>query len=134
MGHTVIFQPSGRRGTVEDGINLLEAARQLGVDIESPCGEARVCGKCKVRVEEGDFEKFGIVSKVENLSPLMEEERDELEAAELANNYRLACCATVNGNVLIFVPEESRGAQQVILETGRERDIKVDPIVKNYYI
>ena len=134
MGHTVIFQPSGRRGTVEDGINLLEAARQLGVDIESPCGAARICGKCKVRVEEGDFEKFGIVSKAENLSPHMEEERDELEAGELANNYRLACCATVNGNVLIFVPEESRGAQQVILETGREREIKVDPIVKNYYI
>ncbi len=134
MGHTVIFQPSGRRGTVDDGVNLLDAARQLGVDIESPCGAARICGKCKVRVEEGFFEKFGIESKTENLSPVMEEEKDELEQKELENNYRLACCATVKGNILIFVPEESRGAQQVILETGRERDISVDPIVKNYYI
>lgn len=134
MGHTVIFQPSGRRGTVEDGVNLLEAARQLGVDIESPCGGARVCGKCKVRVEEGDFEKFGIISKASNLSALMEEEREELEKGEIEKNYRLACCTAVEGDVLIFVPEESRGAQQVILETGRERDISVDPIVKNYYI
>ncbi len=134
MGHTVIFQPSGRRGTVEDGVNLLEAARQLGVDIESPCGGARVCGKCKVRVEEGDFEKFGIISKASNLSALMEEEREELEKGEVEKNYRLACCTSVQGDVLIFVPEESRGAQQVILETGRERDISVDPIVKNYYI
>ncbi len=134
MGHTVIFQPSGRRGIVDDSTNLLEAARQLGVDIESPCGGARVCGKCKVRVEEGDFEKFGIVSKAGNLSPVMEEEKDELETGEIEKNYRLACCTTVEGDVLIFVPEESRGAQQVILETGRERDITVDPIVKNYYI
>lgn len=134
MEYTVIFQPSGRRGTVKAGENLLEAARQLGVDIESPCGAARVCGKCKVQVQEGFFEKFGIESKISNLSPLMEEEKDELEAEELEKNYRLACCATVEGNVLIFVPEESRGAQQVILETGRERDISVDPVVKNYYI
>lgn len=134
MGHTVIFQPSGRRGTVEAGTNLLEAARQLGVDIESPCGAARICGKCKVQVEEGYFEKFGIESKMSNLSPLMEEEKDELEPEELQKNYRLACCATVEGSVLLFVPEESRGAQQVILETGRERDIRVHPVVKNYYI
>ncbi|HAP31620.1 MAG TPA: ferredoxin [Firmicutes bacterium] len=134
MGHTVIFQPSGRRGTVESGTDLLDASRQLGVDIESPCGAARVCGKCKVQVEEGFFEKFGIESKMSNLSPLMEEEKDELEPEELQKNYRLACCATVQGNVLVFVPEESRGAQQVILETGRERDISVHPVVKNYYI
>ncbi len=134
MEHKVIFQPSGRRGTVEDGVTLLNAARQLGVDIESPCGAAGVCGKCKVRVEEGYFEKFGFESKAGNLSPLMAEERNELEEGELAENYRLACCATVGGNLLIFIPEESRSAQQVILETGRKRDISVDPIVKNYYI
>ena len=134
MEHTVIFQPSGRRGTVKDNVTLLDAARQLGVDIESPCGAARVCGKCKVRVEEGVFEKFGIVSKAVNLSLVIEEERDQLGKDELKNNFRLACCTKVHGDVLIFVPEVSRGAQQVILETGRTRDISVDPIVKNYYI
>ena len=32
--HKVIFQPSGRRGEVEEGKTLLEAAQSLGVDIE----------------------------------------------------------------------------------------------------
>ncbi|UCF85072.1 MAG: 2Fe-2S iron-sulfur cluster binding domain-containing protein, partial [Desulfobacteraceae bacterium] len=58
----VIFQPSGRRGAVPKGITVIEASRLLGVDIEALCGEKKVCGKCKVRVEEGRFEKFGIES------------------------------------------------------------------------
>ena len=31
----IIFQPSGRRGEVEKGINIIEASRRLGVDIEA---------------------------------------------------------------------------------------------------
>lgn len=131
---TVIFQPSGRRGKVDTGKTLLQAAQELGVDIEAPCGAAKVCGKCKVKIEEGFFEKFGIESNMSNLSPVIEEERDQLEKSELEDNYRLACCTTIKGDVLVFIPEESRGAQQIILEAGRERNYSVDPAVKNYYV
>lgn len=132
MEHTVIFQPSGRRGTVKEGLSLLEAARELGVDIEAPCGGARVCGKCKVKIEEGFFEKFGIESRAGHLSPLLEEEKDFLTAKELADNYRLGCCAYLQGDVLLFVPEESRGAKQVIRKAVRERPFELDPAVKTY--
>lgn len=134
MEHTVIFQPSGRRGSVAEGKTLLEAARELGVDIEAPCGGARVCGKCKIKVEEGVFQKAAIDSRVTHLSPLMEEEKAFLKAQELADNYRLCCCAGVRGDVLVFVPEESRGAKQVILETGRERIFELNPAARNYYL
>lgn len=134
MGHTVIFQPSGRRGEVEDGVTLLDAARELGVEIEALCGSARVCGKCKVKIEEGFFEKFGIESKMEHLSKVLEEEKDFFDEEELADNYRLSCCAAVHGNVLVFVPEESRGAKQVILELGRERAFDLNPVISYYYI
>lgn len=134
MQHQVIFQPSGRRGMVEHGITLLEAARELGVDIENLCGGAKVCGKCKVKIEEGFFEKFGIESRMEHLSPLQEEERDCLTEAEMADNYRLACCCEVLGDVLVFVPEESRGARQVVLETGKERKFNLNPAVRKYYV
>ncbi|MGB9803605.1 ASKHA domain-containing protein [Desulfofundulus sp.] len=134
MQHQVIFQPSGRRGMVERGITLLEAARELGVDIENLCGGAKVCGKCKIKIEEGFFEKFGIDSSMEHLSPLQEEERDCLTEAELADNYRLACCCEVLGDVLVFVPEESRGAKQVVLETGKERKFNLNPAVRKYYV
>ena len=70
----VIFQPSGRRGEIPKGISLIEAARLLGVDIETLCGEKRVCGKCKVRVEEGYFQKFNIRSSKSHVSPWQEEE------------------------------------------------------------
>lgn len=134
MEYMVIFQPSGRRGKVQEGVNLLEASRQLGVDIESTCGEAQTCGKCKVKIEDGFFEKFGIESKMAHLSPLSEAERKKLKADELADNYRLACSARVYGDVLVFVPEESRGAKQVILETGKERNFTLDPAVRKYYV
>jgi uncharacterized 2Fe-2S/4Fe-4S cluster protein (DUF4445 family) len=70
----VIFQPSGRRGEVSKGITLIEASRLLGVDIEALCGEKKVCGKCVVRIEEGHFEKFGVVSSMSHVSPWQEEE------------------------------------------------------------
>ena len=35
MQHTIIFQPSGRRGLVEEGTTILEASRKIGVDIEA---------------------------------------------------------------------------------------------------
>ncbi|MQL52731.1 DUF4445 domain-containing protein, partial [Desulfofundulus thermobenzoicus] len=134
MQHQVIFQPSGRRGKVEHGLTLLEAARELGVDIESVCGGVKVCGKCKVKIEEGFFEKFGIESYMSHLSALQEEEKEFLTEGEIADNYRLACCCEVLGDVLVFVPEESRGAKQVVLETGKERHFKLDPAVRKYYV
>lgn len=134
MEYTVIFQPSGRRGAVDDEATILDAARDLGVDIESPCGGAGVCGKCKVRVEEGNFQKFGIVSRIDHVSPATGEEREILGEKEIDQGFRLACRATVKGDILVFVPAESRAGKQIILETGREREIPIDPVVKNYYL
>ncbi len=58
----VIFQPIGRQGDIATGTTLLEAARRLGVEIESICGGHQTCRKCKIFVEEGDFAKFGVKS------------------------------------------------------------------------
>ena len=134
MEHNVIFQPSGRRGKVESGSTLLEASRELGVDIEAICGSARVCGKCKVKIETGYFEKFNIDSRVDHLSPVSDEEKDFFTQEEIDDNYRLACSAEVSGDVLVFVPEESRGAKQVVLETGKERVYRFKPAVKQLYV
>jgi uncharacterized 2Fe-2S/4Fe-4S cluster protein (DUF4445 family) len=74
--HQVILQPSGRRGHVEDGVSLRAAARELGVEIESICAENATCGKCKVLVEEGNFERYGITSSREHLSPVTSDEAE----------------------------------------------------------
>lgn len=134
MEYNIIFQPSGRRGKVAAGKTLLTASHELGVDIEAPCGAHKVCGKCKVKIETGFFEKFGIDSQMEHLSPLSEEEKKILKEDELANNYRLACATEIKGDVLVFVPEESRKADQVVLDTGKERVFTLNPALKNYYV
>ena len=130
----VIFQPSGRRGEVPKGINLIEASRRLGVEIESPCGEKKVCGKCKVRIEEGFFEKYGIESSRSHLSPWQEEEEKFFNAKEKDQGYRLACVAKVEGDVLVFVPEEARAGKQVVSKAARDIHIDLNPAVKTYYV
>lgn len=130
----VIFQPSGRRGEVEKGLSLIEASRQLGVDIEALCGEKRVCGKCKVRIEEGAFEKFGIVSRRTNVSVWQEEEGKFITPSQRQEGYRLGCCCKVEGDLLVFVPEESRAGKQVVSKAARDIPITWDPAVKVYYV
>jgi uncharacterized 2Fe-2S/4Fe-4S cluster protein (DUF4445 family) len=131
---TVIFQPSGRRGEVPKGISLIEASRLLGVDIETLCGEKRVCGKCRVRIEEGYFEKYGLHSGMSHVSPWQEEEEKFIDAEGKNNGYRLGCVATVDGDVLVFVPEESRAGKQVVSKAARDIHIDHDPAVKTYYV
>ena len=68
----VIFHPSGRKGEVFGRKTILEASRELGVEIESICGGEKTCGKCKVKLEEGFSERYGIESCPEHLSSFTE--------------------------------------------------------------
>jgi uncharacterized 2Fe-2S/4Fe-4S cluster protein (DUF4445 family) len=140
--HTVILQPSGRRGQVDEGTSIRAAARELGVDIESICAENATCGKCMVLIEEGRFEKYNIDSKRENLSPVGTEERAYLtrrpkllkDKGWEIGQVRLSCQCKVLGDVLINVPEESRGNKQIVRKSARERAIEIKPSVRKYYV
>jgi uncharacterized 2Fe-2S/4Fe-4S cluster protein (DUF4445 family) len=130
----LIFQPSGRRGEVVKGITLIEASRKLGVDIEALCGEKKVCGKCKVRIEQGYFEKYGIESKLSNVSPWQEEEEKFVNPKERELGFRLGCVTKVEGDLLVFVPEESRAGKQIVSKAARDIPINHNPAVKLYYV
>ncbi len=140
--HQVILQPSGRRGQFASGTSLRAAARSLGVDIESICAENATCGKCKVIVEEGKFERYGITSSRENLSPPAFEEteyfsnRPKLLAAYglQMGQIRLACQAKIQGDVLISIPEESQGNKQIVRKSARVRHIDIKPSVRIYLV
>jgi uncharacterized 2Fe-2S/4Fe-4S cluster protein (DUF4445 family) len=130
----VIFQPSGRRGEVEEGKTIIEASQELGVKVESICGGERSCGKCKVKLEEGFFERYGIKSNPEHLSPFTEEEGKFINEIEKKEGYRLACAAQIKGNVLIFVPEESRSEGQVVRKEATDRPIELKPSISLHYV
>lgn len=131
--HKVIFQPSGSRGEVEDGKPLLDAAQQLGVDLEAICGGKGTCGKCKVRVEEGYFEKDNIDSRMAHLSPFSEAE-EKFVKPEDGPNTRLACSTRLHGDVKIFVPEKSRAGKQIVRKAAKEITIALDPAVRKYFV
>jgi uncharacterized 2Fe-2S/4Fe-4S cluster protein (DUF4445 family) len=129
----LVLMPSGRRGRVEAGANLLEAARGLGAEIESICGGRQTCGKCQVVVETGHFAKHGIESSEAHLSPAGEVERQYCEAHGIRGR-RLSCAAQVTGDVLISVPEESQAHKQIIAKAATDRTIRVDPAVRQVYV
>lgn len=131
--HRVIFQPAGRRGEVEEGKTLLESAQSLGVDIEALCGSKKVCGKCKVRIEEGYFEKDNIESGMSHLSPIAEDEKKHIKPED-GPGIRLACTAEVYGDVKVFVPERSRAGKQVVRKAAKELSIPLDPAVRKYNV
>ena len=118
----VIFQPSGARGEVLEGKNILEASRELGAEVESICGGKRVCGKCRVKLVDG------------RLSPFTDEESKFITELEKAAGYRLGCAAQIEGDVLIFIPEESRAGKQVIRKAATQRAIQLKPAIQLYYV
>jgi uncharacterized 2Fe-2S/4Fe-4S cluster protein (DUF4445 family) len=140
--HTVILQPSGRRGQVDEGKSIREAARELGVEIESICAENATCGKCIVLVEEGRFERYDIESKRENLSPVEASEQTYFDRRPNllkskgweVGRVRLSCQCKVLGDVLINVPEESRGNKQIVRKSARQRTIEIKPSIRKYLV
>jgi uncharacterized 2Fe-2S/4Fe-4S cluster protein (DUF4445 family) len=132
--HTIIFQPSGLRGKVSDGTTILNAARQFGVDLESLCGGKGTCGKCKIRIEEGYFDKYGIQSSVKSVVTLQERNAKFITKRQAKQNYLLACQTRIHGDVVVFVPEESRKGRQVVRKEATIRKIKLNPAIKKYHI
>jgi uncharacterized 2Fe-2S/4Fe-4S cluster protein (DUF4445 family) len=140
--HNIILQPSGSRGQVEEGISIRSAARDLGVEIESICAENATCGKCMVLIEEGRFEKYNIDSRRENVSPVTNEEaayfarRPKLlkDKGWEVGQVRLSCQCKILGDVLINVPEESRGNKQIVRKSATQREIEIKPAIRKYLV
>jgi len=128
----VIFEPSGRRGNVSAGRTIIEAAQDLGADIQNICGSQAQCGKCKVRIIEGVPGKQGNSSPTKNLSPVEESEKSHLSEEQLADGWRLACQARILGDVVVMVPDESRADRQVISKDPGNRKIELNPAIKQY--
>lgn len=113
------FQPLGRKTKPEKGKTLLELARDAGVAIESICGSAGKCGKCRVVVRSGTA----------CISPPSEGETKVLGEKAVRTGMRLACQAKLQceGAMVVEVPEESRRGHHRLLEAGEERATGLHP-------
>lgn len=90
MKHTIEFQPDNIIVQAEEGENLLSAAAAAGVYIHAYCGGDGVCGKCKVRIDEGEV--------YADKTTLKQEDWDK--------GLRLACQAKVKSDLKITIPEK----------------------------
>ena len=72
------------------GDNLLELARRANVAIDAPCSGNGSCGKCRVKLVEGDVESF----------PSRHITSEEYDAG-----WRLSCNSKVIGDCTVFVPD-----------------------------
>src|SRR5258707_1204778 len=130
----VVFTPSGKRGNFPVGTPLLQAARSLGVDIDSVCGGRGLCGRCQVLVAEGEFAKHGVSSSSASLSPFSEPEKRYSRRAPLAEGRRLSCSARVEADVVIDVPATSQVHRQVVRKEADAHAIELDPVVRLHYV
>ena len=126
----IVFTPSGRRGHVPVGTTVLQAARTLGVDIDSVCGGRALCGRCQVDVGTGEFAKHGISSGPDSLCGVTAVETRYADKKGLAEGRRLSCQSTLVSDVVIDVPPESQVHNQLVRKAADDRQIEMDPIIR----
>jgi len=127
----VRFEPSGLKTQVKAGTVLLEAAHKAGIYLSSICGGDGYCGKCKVVIDEGQFQ-----SRPTTL----------LTPEEVRENIVLACQTKVLSDMTVTVPKShSLDAGQILVETDARRFselagevqagvFELDPLVRKLYL
>ncbi|MDR0879699.1 MAG: ASKHA domain-containing protein [Clostridioides sp.] len=78
-----------RKYSYTDGLDLLSAIRENDISMENPCGGNGTCGKCKIKIIEG------------NVNEITDEERNFLTKSELDARIRLSCLVYPSGDLIL---------------------------------
>jgi uncharacterized 2Fe-2S/4Fe-4S cluster protein (DUF4445 family) len=130
----VLFMPSGKRGRFPVGTPVLDAARKLGVYVESVCGGRATCGRCQITVQEGNFAKHKIVSSNDHISAKGPKEARYEQVRGLPLERRLSCSAQILGDLVIDVPQDTVVNAQVVRKAASDRVIERNPAVQLCYV
>ena len=131
----VVFSPSGKRDRFAPGTSLLEAARALGVDLDSVCGGRGICGRCQVGIDEGRHAKLAIESRASSAGPASAAEaRYQERKGALAPGRRLGCQTRICGDLMVDVPPEHQVHRQVVRKRAEAHPIAIDPVVRLHYV
>jgi len=119
----VTFEPHGRAVYVLPGTKIIEAGGRAGMTLDSPCGGAGICGKCRVQVTRGAGD------------PTLAD-RKHFSKEELREGWRLACQTAVGGPAVVRIPETSlfAGKHQILAERQRGKAQEVLPAVRKVYV
>ncbi|HQQ64022.1 MAG TPA: ASKHA domain-containing protein, partial [Pseudomonadales bacterium] len=145
----VLFLPSGLKGEFAAGTPLLDAARELGIGIESICGGTGACAKCKCQVLDGTFDdeghelsmshmvtaatRHGLRSRENHVSPVSEHEKKLTRKHQYKAGERLSCQARVVDDVVVFIPEEARVREAIVRKAAGKPVAVRDPVTRKYF-
>lgn len=115
----ITFIPGDKKIEVKEGSSLLDAARELLLDIPASCGGKGLCGKCRVRIVKGEA------------APERGHE-NALSSAELKAGWRLACLVKIKGNLTVEIPAVSR--KTITLVDFGATEVAVDSHIKAFPI
>jgi len=130
----ILFMPSGKRGRFPIGTPLIDAARELGVYVESVCGGRGICGRCQIEIQEGHFAKHGITSSNDHISSFGPKERRYAEKRDLQDGRRLSCSSTVLGDLVVDIPQDVQINAQVVRKADDGRVIARNPAIQLCYV
>lgn len=97
---------------------ILQCIRELGIQLESPCNGKGICGKCKIRIKNGEVNK------------ITKEEIDFLSKNEVENNIRLACLTIPKTLVEIELLNTSIEKDSKVLNSDCILEIKNSPEIE----
>ena len=117
--YIIDLEPIGRRTESSSEQTILEIAQNAGVEIVAVCGGIGSCGKCRIRLIEGE------------LSPPTAVERRILHETDLNTGLRLACQVHPRSDVKIDIPPESLSTPQRLQIEGQEARIEPDPVIES---
>ncbi|MHB0979290.1 MAG: ASKHA domain-containing protein [Thermoleophilia bacterium] len=107
---TLTFQPGDVVvADVPRGETILRAAMQADLHINASCGGSGSCGKCRIKVVDGEVES---------------ERSSKVDDDDWAEGIRLACRSHVVSDLEIFIPETSRMGNAAVLEREMRGDRK----------
>ena len=113
---------------------MLDAARALGVDLDSVCSGRGICGHCQITQPVGTFAKWDITASADALGEWTAIECDYRGARPLVEGHRLGCAATICADVVVDVPATSQVHRQVVRKDLDLLSVAVDPVFSLHYI
>jgi uncharacterized 2Fe-2S/4Fe-4S cluster protein (DUF4445 family) len=122
LDYEVTFLPDGKRSVVPEDTTLMAAALGSGVDLAFICSGKGYCGKCLVEVLDG------------KVSPPTKQETRRIPPEKLGQHYRMACQTTVESNVVVRIPDQSRVGRQRLVIMGKEPSVTLCSNVDKVYV
>ena len=107
--HIITFVPENIQVEVPTGSTLTEAAIQAGLTLNQPCGGQGRCGRCTVKILEGNARRRSSL---------------RLTQQDITQGYALACQTIVEGDLRVNIPPQEKVERRLVTDlTARQVSI-----------